>query len=77
MKPKSECLIVVWNKNSKRFKNAGKEKYVNWRDKGKRYYYLFEEKEIQDLFKKEGFKIRKKIESDVNIVFVAQKPASL
>jgi len=73
MKPKSEALIAVWNKDSKRFKNAGKEKYVSWRDKGKRYYYLFDEKEIYDLFKKAGFKIKEKLESDVNIVFVAEK----
>lgn len=29
-----------------------KEKMINWRDKGKRYYYLYEEKEVHDLFKK-------------------------
>lgn len=73
MKPKSKALIAVWNKDSKRFKNAGKEKYVSWRDKGKRYYYLFDEKEIYNLFKNAGFKIKEKIESDVNIVFVAEK----
>lgn len=73
MKPKSESLIVVWNINSKRFKNSPKEKYVGWIDKGKRYYYLFDEKEIHDLFKKVGFKIKKKFESDVNITFIAEK----
>ena len=73
LKPKSEALIAVWNKESKRFKNSPKEKYVNWRDKGLRYYYLFEEEEIYDLFKKAGFKIKKKVESEVNIVFVAKK----
>jgi len=73
MKPKSESLIVVWNINSKRFKNSPKEKYVSWIDKGKRYYYLFDEKEIHDLFKKVGFKIKKKFESDVNITFIAEK----
>lgn len=73
MKPKSEALIAVWNKNSRRFKNSPKEKYVSWRDKGKRYYYLFDEKEIHDLFKKAGFKIKEKLESDVNIVFVVKK----
>ncbi len=73
LKPKSEALIAVWNKESKRFKNSPKEKYVKWRDKGFRYYYLFEEKEIHGLFKKAGFKIKKKVESEINIVFVAKK----
>jgi len=75
LKPKTEALIAVWNKKSKRFKNyKKKEKYVGWTDKGLRYYYLFEEKEIYNLFEKCGFRIKKKIESDVNIVFVAGKP---
>jgi len=73
LKPDSEALIAVWNKDSKRFKNAQREKYVKWTDKGKRYYYLFEEKEIHDLFKKAGFKIKKKLDSRVNIIFIAEK----
>ena len=74
LKPGAEAEIAVWNKDSKRFKNSSKEKYVKWRDKGERYYYLFEEKEIHDLFKKIGFKIKKKFESNVNIRFIVQKP---
>ena len=73
LKPKAQAEIAVWNKNSKPFKNAGKEKYVTWRDKGKRYYYLFEEKEIHDLFKKAGFKIISKQEPRRNIIFIAEK----
>jgi ubiquinone/menaquinone biosynthesis C-methylase UbiE len=73
LKPKAPAKIAVWNKDSKRFKNSSKEKFISWRDKGKRYYYLFNEKEIHDLFKKAGFKIKKKIDSDVNIVFIAEK----
>jgi ubiquinone/menaquinone biosynthesis C-methylase UbiE len=73
LKPKAEALIAVWNKDSKRFKNANKEKYVGWRDKGKRYYYLFDEKELKDLLLKSGFKIKDKIESEINIVFIVQK----
>ena len=73
LKPGAEAEIAVWNKNSKRFKNAPKEKYIGWRDKGKRYYYLFDEKEIYDLFKKIGFKIIKKIDPNVSIVFVVKK----
>ncbi|MBS3085597.1 class I SAM-dependent methyltransferase [Candidatus Pacearchaeota archaeon] len=77
LKPGAKVQIAVWNKDSPRFKNAPKEKYVSWRDKGKRYYYLFTEKEIYNLFEKAGFKIIKKYNEGkkaVNIIFVAQKP---
>lgn len=73
LKPGAEAEIAVWNKDSKRFKNASKEKLVDWKEKGKRYYYLFEEKEISDLFKKTGFKIVKKMNSRVNIIFFVKK----
>lgn len=73
LKPKGRAEISVWNKNSKRFKNSSKEKYVAWRDKGKRYYYLFEPEEIYLLFKKEGFKIVKKEEPQRMIIFIVEK----
>ena len=73
MKPKAEALIIVWNKASKRFKNTGKEKYVGWRDKGKRYYYLFDENELIKLLEKVGFKIKEKLESNVNIALIVSK----
>lgn len=73
LKPGAEAKIAVWNRASKRFKNSPNEKYVKWRDKGNRYYYLFEEKEIFGLFEKVGFKIKKKNESDVNIDFIVEK----
>lgn len=76
LKPKAEIEIAVWNKNSKKFKNSPKERYVKWRDKGERYYYLFDEEEIHNLFKKEGFKIKKKFKPQRNIIFIAQKPIS-
>ena len=76
LKKGGQAEIAVWNKDSKPFKNAGKEKYVAWRDKGKRYYYLFDEKEIHDLFKKTGFKIISKEEPRRNIIFVVQKTSS-
>jgi ubiquinone/menaquinone biosynthesis C-methylase UbiE len=74
LKPEKRVLISVWNKNSRRFKNSPKEKIVRWRDKGARYYYLFEKKEIYDLFKEVGFKINKKIKSKENIIFTIKKP---
>ncbi len=73
LKPKSEALIGVWNKNSKRFKNSDKEKFVKWRDKGARYYYLFDEKEVHDLFKKVGFKIKKTLNTEMMINFIVEK----
>ena len=51
--------IAVWNKNSTRFKNKKKEDFVSWRDKGKRYYYFYEEKEIKKELREAGFKIKK------------------
>lgn len=76
LKPKAKAYIGVWNKNSKRFKNAGKEKFVKWRDKGERYYYLFEEKEAHDLFKKARFKITDVLNSEMMINFVVEKDKS-
>jgi ubiquinone/menaquinone biosynthesis C-methylase UbiE len=73
LKFNSEALISVWNKNLKKFKNSPKEKIVKWRNKGDRYYYLFNEEEIYDLFKRKGFKIKKKIEKEPNIIFVVKK----
>ena len=73
LKPKAKAEITVWNKQAKRFKNAPKEKYVSWQDKGKRYYYLFDEKEIHELFKKAEFKIILKEEPRRNIIFVVEK----
>ena len=78
LKPGAEAEIAVWDKNAKRFKNSPKEKYVKWRDKGARYYYLFDEKEIYELFKKAGFKIKKKFNQERKflIIFIVQKPIS-
>lgn len=73
MKPKSQSIIVVWNKNSKRFKNSQKEKLIKWRDKGERYYYLYEEEEIHRMFKDIGFKIKKRFKPERNIVFIVEK----
>jgi len=74
MKKGAKAEIVVWNKNSRRFRNAEKEKFVKWREKGERYYYLFDEKEIHDLFKKVGFKIVSREEPQRSIIFVVKKP---
>jgi ubiquinone/menaquinone biosynthesis C-methylase UbiE len=74
LKPRAKAEIVVWNKNSTRFKNSPKERVVRWRDKGARYYYLFEEKEAHDLFRGVGFKIVSKEEPQRSIIFIVRKP---
>jgi len=74
LKPNAQAEIAVWNKQTKRFKNSPKERYVAWRDKGARYYYLFEPQEIYNLFKKHGFKIIRKEKPRRNIVFIVKKP---
>jgi ubiquinone/menaquinone biosynthesis C-methylase UbiE len=73
LKPKAKAYIGVWNQASKRFKNSPKEKYVGWRDKGKRYYYLYNEDEIHKEFEKAGFKIIKSQNSEMMINFIVQK----
>jgi ubiquinone/menaquinone biosynthesis C-methylase UbiE len=74
LKPKAKVLIGVWNKESKRLKrHKGKEALIKWNDKGERYYYLFNEKEVQDLFEKQGFKILSTDNSEMMIRFIAEK----
>lgn len=73
LKPKAQAKISVWNKENKRFKNKPKEIYVKWRELGKRYYYLFDEKEIHKLFIDAGFKIKESVPSERNIVFTVEK----
>lgn len=74
LKPKAQAFIGVWNKESKRLKrHKGKEALIKWNDKGERYYYLFDEKEVQELFKKQGFKIISTDNSEMMIRFIAEK----
>lgn len=46
---------------------------VSWREKGRRYYYLFDEKEIYELFEKHKLKVIKKLDHGVNISFIIEK----
>lgn len=76
LKPKGKVLIGVWNVNSKRFrrkKSKGREQLIGWTDKGKRYYYLFEEEEIHKLFREAGFKVLSTHNSEMMINFIAEK----
>jgi ubiquinone/menaquinone biosynthesis C-methylase UbiE len=74
LKKGGEAEISVWNKDTKWFRNSPKERYVKWRDKGARYYYLFSPDEIYGLFEKAGFKIISKEEPQRNITFIIKKP---
>lgn len=76
LKPNAKAKISVWNKQQKRFKNSQKEKLIGWKEKVIRYYYLYDEKEIHDLFKKLEFKILDKEKLDKKIVFIVKKPTS-
>ncbi len=74
LKPNAQIFVGVWNKDSKRLKrHKGKEILIKWNDKGERYYYLFNEKEVHNLFKKQGFKILNSNNSEMMIRFVAEK----
>jgi len=68
--------ISVWNKDSKRFKNSPKERTVGWREKGKRYYYLYNPQELYGLVKKTGFTIIEKPEPSLELPIIIQKPKS-
>jgi tRNA (uracil-5-)-methyltransferase TRM9 len=74
LKSGAKAKIAVWNKDTDRYKNAPKVKYINWKNKGKRYYYLYDEKEVHKLFKKVGFIIKKACKPNKNIIFIVQKP---
>jgi len=74
LKPGAKAEIEVWNKNSERFKDRPKEKFISWRDKGKRYYYLYDEEELIKLFEKNRFRYLKTIPDKANIIIIVKKP---
>ena len=63
----SFCMLILYM----RLPNRNR---ISWRDKGKRYYYLYEPEEIYRLFESIGFKIIKKQTPDRNIIFIVEKP---
>jgi len=74
LKSGSIAKIAIWNKDSERYKGKPKEKFIAWKGEGKRYYYLYDEKEVHNLFKKVGFIVKKTWEPNKNIIFIVQKP---
>lgn len=73
LRPGAKADIEVWNKDSPRYQKAPKEKFIAWRTKGKRYYYLYEDKELRKDLEKVGFKIIKRIPHSANIIFIVKK----
>lgn len=73
LKKNGKTYIGVWNRKSKRFRDKKSEKLVGWSDKGKRYYYLYTEDEVHELFKKVGFKIISTQNSEMMINFIVEK----
>jgi ubiquinone/menaquinone biosynthesis C-methylase UbiE len=74
LKRGAKAYIGVWNANSKRFnRKKGKELMIGWTNKGQRYYYLFEEKEVHSLFESVGFKILESHNSEMMINFIVIK----
>jgi len=73
LKPKAQVYITVYNKDSKQFKNSKKEKFIKWKDKEIRYYYIFDEKEANKLFEDAGFKIIKRLVPKRSIEFIAER----
>ncbi len=77
LKKGGKAYIGVWNAKSKRFvrktKQGEKELMIGWTDKGDRYYYLFEEEEVHDLFKSVGFEIVSSHNSEMMINFIVEK----
>jgi ubiquinone/menaquinone biosynthesis C-methylase UbiE len=77
LKKGGKAYIGVWNAKSKRFlrktKKGQKELMIGWTNKGNRYYYLFDEEEVHNLFKSVGFKIISTYNSEMMINFVVKK----
>ncbi len=74
LKKGAKAYIGVWNKNSKRFnKKENKERLIGWTNKGERYYYLFDEGEVHELFRSVGFKIILTQNSEMMINFIVEK----
>ena len=60
MKNNGRAIITVWNKDQPRFSKSKKESYIPWkhnRKKYMRYYYLYDEKELQNVLKSCKFKL--------------------
>ena len=87
LKPGSESMITVWDKNQAKLKDKPKEEKLLWKHEGKRYmryYYFYEKEELKNLLEKTGFKILRISDkenplgfySNKNILVIVKKPTS-
>jgi len=75
LKKGGEAMVTVWSRNEDRIKNKPKEAMIPWtvgKNKYMRYYYIYDQKEFEDLLKSVGFKIVS-IKEDRNIVAIVKK----
>lgn len=76
LKPGAQAMITVWSRNQKRIKNKPQEAEVPWSKDGKkimRYYYIFKQQELEDLFKSVGFEVLSSKE-EKKLILVVKKP---
>ena len=84
LKPNSEAIISVWDYNQKKFNGKEKESFILWEHNGekyRRYYYLYDKKEIIGLLNSVGFKLIKVMDkenssgaySKKNIIIIVKK----
>ena len=81
LKPGTEAIISVWDKEQPKFKDKSKEIEIPWKINEKtcvRYYYLYDKQEILDLLKLVGFDIKEVVEKQQtereSIVVIIKKP---
>jgi ubiquinone/menaquinone biosynthesis C-methylase UbiE len=75
LKQKGKVIVSVWAKNSRRLKNKDKEILIPWtinNNKIKRFTYIYDKKELEELVKSVGFKILESKE-DKNITMILTK----
>ncbi|MCX6749620.1 MAG: class I SAM-dependent methyltransferase [Candidatus Pacearchaeota archaeon] len=76
LKSGAEAIITVWSKNHIKMINRKKESTVSWKkgsEKLQRYYYLYDKEELEELLRKNSFKIVKSKEDEKNIIVIVKK----
>ncbi len=73
LKPNCEALISVWGRKSPRLKTKKKECFISWtikeNSKIKRYTYVYDKNELENLVKETGFEIAKSWEErNINLI---------
>lgn len=76
LKPGSEILLTVWNKDQPKFRKEKKEMVLAWTVDGPRrirYYYLYEKNEIRQLLESTGYKVTKILDHEDSDSFTSQR----